>query len=418
MSCAVIDRSPAKSLDSSPLPLARFPEESLLLGSARAYTRNGLDFYQRCERIAGIVQTRFLWKRAYIITEPAAIADVLVNRPSHFVKPYVLQRLKVLFGNGLLTSDGAVWTHHRRLVQPALHSDLRDHADHVVIGEAEDVMPKLVRDLENGCALSVYRAGELPQLDKTPQPDLSLINPRYYSTMAIQYSRGCPFNCEFCDIIEIYGRMPRTKSPRADAGRARAALRHEVARVGLYRGRQLHRQQAEREGDAARTWRSGIEQRGRPFTFFTEASLNLADDEELLQYDEGRGLRPRLHRHRDAGRGEPEGSAQKLQNTRRRHAGERSPHPELRHGGDGRLHRRLRQRSGGHLRSPSRFHPAGAIPMAMVGLLHALPGTQLYRRLVKEGRLWTYGDGNNMCTVLNFVPKMDAQGSSKAIAPS
>src|SRR5215831_2912399 len=87
-----------------PIPLARFPEESLLLGSLRAYARNGLAFFQRCERIAGIVQTRFVWKPAYIITDPAAIADVLINHPQSFVKPYVLQRLKVLFGNGLLTS--------------------------------------------------------------------------------------------------------------------------------------------------------------------------------------------------------------------------------------------------------------------------------------------------------------------------
>src|SRR5262249_55132445 len=89
--------------------------------------------------------------------------------------------------------------------------DLRDHSDHVVIGEAEDVMPQLIRDLENGNAHGVYRAIALPQMDRTPQPDLSLIDPRHYSTMAVQYSRGCPFKCEFCDIIEIYGRIPRTK---------------------------------------------------------------------------------------------------------------------------------------------------------------------------------------------------------------
>ena len=65
----------------------------------------------------------FLWKPVYIITDPAAIADVLVNHPKSFIKPYLLRRLKVLFGHGLLTSDGDVWRHRRHLVQPAFSSD-------------------------------------------------------------------------------------------------------------------------------------------------------------------------------------------------------------------------------------------------------------------------------------------------------
>jgi cytochrome P450 len=131
------------------------PEEPLLLGSLRAYARNGLDFYQRCEQIAGIVRTRFAWKPAYIITEPEAIADVLVNRPKSFVKPYLLQRMRVLFGNGLLTSDGDAWSHSRHLVQPAFASDrmakflglVCENTERMVSrwrhGEVRDVYPEL-----------------------------------------------------------------------------------------------------------------------------------------------------------------------------------------------------------------------------------------------------------------------------------
>jgi cytochrome P450 len=102
---------------------ARYPHESWLLGSASAVARNGLEFFERCEQTAGIVRTRFLVKRVYVVTDPTAIADVLVNHPKSFVKPYVLRRMKVLFGNGLLTSSGEHWANYRHLVQPAFGSE-------------------------------------------------------------------------------------------------------------------------------------------------------------------------------------------------------------------------------------------------------------------------------------------------------
>ena len=156
MSTVVAHRLQAQNVNSDLVSLARFPEESLLLGSARAFMRNGLDFFQRCEQIAGIVQTRFLWKPFYVITDPAAIADVLVNHPKAFIKPYLLQRLKVLFGNGLLTSDGDVWSHHRHVVQPAFGSDrmprflglVRENTEGMVSswrkGETRDVYPDII----------------------------------------------------------------------------------------------------------------------------------------------------------------------------------------------------------------------------------------------------------------------------------
>jgi radical SAM superfamily enzyme YgiQ (UPF0313 family) len=91
-------------------------------------------------------------------------------------------------------------------------ADLHRYADHVVIGEAEDLIAPLAEDLERGAAMSQYKAREMPSLDRSPLPDLSLINTRHYCSMAIQYWRGCTYNCEFCDIIEIYGRKPGTKS--------------------------------------------------------------------------------------------------------------------------------------------------------------------------------------------------------------
>jgi radical SAM superfamily enzyme YgiQ (UPF0313 family) len=85
-------------------------------------------------------------------------------------------------------------------------------ADHVVIGEAESLIAVWRAIWSKGTAKPVYQAAERPEMATSPLPDLSLIKMRRYSTMTVQYSRGCPFNCEFCDIIEIYGRRPRTKA--------------------------------------------------------------------------------------------------------------------------------------------------------------------------------------------------------------
>ena len=85
-------------------------------------------------------------------------------------------------------------------------------ADHIVIGEAEALIDELAGDLTAGRAQPVYQASERPAMELSPLPELGLIKMKRYNTMTVQYSRGCPFNCEFCDIIEIYGRRPRTKA--------------------------------------------------------------------------------------------------------------------------------------------------------------------------------------------------------------
>jgi cytochrome P450 len=122
MSCPF--HTPAPSHPSTtPVSLAQYPHESWFFGGARDVARNALEFFERCEQTAGIVRTRFLVKRVYVVTDPTAIADVLVNHPKSFVKPYVLRRMKVLFGNGLLTSSGEQWANHRHLVQPAFGAE-------------------------------------------------------------------------------------------------------------------------------------------------------------------------------------------------------------------------------------------------------------------------------------------------------
>jgi len=281
------------------------------------------------------------------------------------------------------------------------------HADHVVIGEAEDLIADLAADLERGTAKPVYRARELPGLDTTPLPDLSLINPKYYSAMAIQYSRGCPFTCEFCDIIEIYGRKPRTKSP------AQVVTELDQLYQSKWRGSVFivddnfigNKKKVKELLPVLRDWNV---QHQRPFTFFTEASVNLADDADLLQMMKDAGF-TRVFLGIETPVEASLKEAQKLQNTRR------SLMESVR-----RVQTYGMEVMAGFIvgfdNDPEdvfdkqvEFIQESAIPLAMVGLLLALPGTQLYRRLMKEGRIVDEGRGDNMDLRLNFIPRMNAE---------
>jgi len=279
-------------------------------------------------------------------------------------------------------------------------------ADHVVIGEAEGLIAALAHDLEAGEALPVYEAAEKPAMERSPLPDLSLIKMNRYSTMTVQYSRGCPFNCEFCDIIEIYGRQPRTKAVTQVLAELdqlqRAGWRDAVFVVDdNFIGNK------KRAKDLLTAMAEWGQLHGYPFRFITEASLNLADDPELLQLMKDAGFSTVF-----LGIETPDECSlianHKLQNTRR----------DLLESV-----KRIQQYGievmGGFILGFDtdredvfdrmvEFIQTSAIPVAMVGLLQALPGTQLFRRLWSEDRIVDAGDGNNTDCTLNFLPRMDA----------
>jgi len=279
-------------------------------------------------------------------------------------------------------------------------------ADHVVIGEAETLIATLARDLEQGSANPVYQAAEHPALEASPLPDLSLIDMRRYSTMAVQYSRGCPFNCEFCDIIEIYGRRPRTKPVRqvlAELDQLRAAGWRESVFIvdDNFIG---NKARAKELCAALAVWRTGSRTN---FGFITEASLNLADDPELMQLMKDAGFVSVF-----LGIETPDESgllaANKLQNTRRSLLESVAT-----------IQSYGMQVMGGFILGfdtdredifdrMTEFIQKSGIPVAMVGLLQAMPGTQLFRRLRREGRILHTDAGNNTSISLNFLPRMDA----------
>ncbi len=280
------------------------------------------------------------------------------------------------------------------------------NADHVVIGEAESLIANLARDLEQGIAKAVYEAAERPAMETSPLPDLSLIKMRRYSTMAVQYSRGCPFNCEFCDIIEIYGRRPRTKAVvqvLAELDQLRAAGWREAVFIvdDNFIG---NKTRAKELCVALAEWRSKYK---TSFDFNTEASLNLADDPDLMQLMKDAGFVSVF-----LGIETPDESgliaSKKLQNTRRSLLDSVA-----------RIQSFGMQVMGGFIlgfdtdredifKRMVDFIQSSGIPIAMVGLLQAMPGTQLFRRLWREGRILDAGHGDNTGDKLNFLPRMDA----------
>jgi radical SAM superfamily enzyme YgiQ (UPF0313 family) len=278
-------------------------------------------------------------------------------------------------------------------------------ADYIFVGEAEKTLPQFIEDLARGTTRHIYKAAERPLLDATPTPDFSLIDMNRYSAMSVQYSRGCPFQCEFCDIIEIYGRVPRTKS------NAQLLIELDALHTAGWRGLVFivddnfigNKRNVRKLLPELIDW---SEQHSFPFSFITEASVNLADDEPLLQQMREAGFR-RVFLGIETPVEESLKEAQKGQNTK--HDLLDSVKKIQSYG--------LEVMAGfivGFDNDPEdiferqiRFIRESAIPLAMVGLLTALPDTQLWRRLETEGRLLEESSGNNTDCSMNFVPKMN-----------
>jgi radical SAM superfamily enzyme YgiQ (UPF0313 family) len=278
-------------------------------------------------------------------------------------------------------------------------------ADFIFVGEAETTLPEFVVDLKLGSPKRIYQAAERPSLADTPVPHFDLIDLSRYSAMNVQYSRGCPFQCEFCDIIEIYGRVPRTKS------NAQMLAELDALKRAGWRGMVFivddnfigNKRNVRKFLPELIEW---SERERFPFSFITEASVNLAEDDALLQMMEDAGFR-RVFLGIETPVEESLKEAQKGQNTRR----------DLLESVQKIQSYGLEVMAGfivGFDSDPEdiferqiNFIRESAIPLAMVGLLTALPDTQLWRRLEKEGRLLEESSGNNTDCSLNFIPKMD-----------
>lgn len=278
---------------------------------------------------------------------------------------------------------------------------------HFVLGEAEEVMPVLVEDLRRGELQRVYRGQGWPKITAAPIPRWDLIRLRNYNTMAVQFSRGCPFDCEFCDIIVMNGRVPRTKSPAQLIAELEALRQHGWNSMVFvvddnFIGDKRRTKELLRELVA---WRERV----RPgIGFLTEASVNLADDAELCELMVKAGFK-KVFVGIETPSVEALEECRKLQNRGRDLVAAVQT-----------LQKFGMEVMGGFIvgfdSDPSdifkrqfEFIQRSGVVTAMVGLLTALPQTRLYQRLMNEGRLETESTGNNTAAVLNFQTKLNRE---------
>ena len=278
---------------------------------------------------------------------------------------------------------------------------------HFVLGEAEDIMPELMADMVSGKLRKYYRCEERPDIRKTPVPRWDLVNLKHYVLMPLQFSRGCPFNCEFCDIIVMNGRVPRLKSNEqmirelkslVDAGWTDPVFIVDDNFIG-------NRTKVKAFLRELIVWQ---QQRSIQLQFTTEATLNLADDPELLELMVHAGFKkvfvgietPQEDSLLECG---------KVQNAK---CDMLSAIKAIQKSG--------LEVMGGFIvgfdndkpnifERQIRFIQEAGVVTAMVGLLQALPGTRLFSRLRQEGRILHDASGNNVEASLNFVPKLDRE---------
>ena len=276
--------------------------------------------------------------------------------------------------------------------------------DHLVLDEAELTLPPFLEDLKNGHPKKIYRASGFCDLHQTPLPSWDLIRMKKYASMSIQFSRGCPYNCDFCNVTVLFGHRARMKTPQQviaeldpiyDAGWRGNIFFVDDNFIGNKRYLKTQLLPALIE------WRK--DKKG--CVFFTEASINLADDLELLDMMTKAGFDCVF-----IGIESPdEGSLAECQKTQNKNRDLLRNVKTIHHAG--------LQVMGGFIvgfdsdtsstfQRQVEFIQQSGIVTAMVGILQAPPGTRIFDRLQKENRVVRTFSGDNVDGTTNIIPRM------------
>jgi radical SAM superfamily enzyme YgiQ (UPF0313 family) len=279
-------------------------------------------------------------------------------------------------------------------------------ADYLILDEGEMTLPMFVEAVKNGEKSGVFRAknGERPDVTTTPVPRFDLLQLDAYGEMSVQFSRGCPFQCEFCDIIVLYGRKPRTKNPEQilaelqclyDLGWRRSIFMVDDNFIGNKRNVKLFLKQLQ-------PW---MVEHGFPFSFSTEASVDLANDQEMLDMMVACNFGA-VFLGIETPDEESLAMTQKFQNTRDSlsESVEKIAKSGIRVmagfiiGFDG-------EKAGAGQRIVN-FVEKTAIPTALFSMLQALPDTALWHRLIKENRLRSQAveTAGSQTSLMNYIP--------------
>jgi radical SAM superfamily enzyme YgiQ (UPF0313 family) len=278
--------------------------------------------------------------------------------------------------------------------------------DHFVLNEAENTLPPFIEDLKNGNPKPVYSSDEYPDITKSPAPMWELLEMNKYASLSMQYSRGCPYDCDFCSITMLNGRIPRTKTTTQFLGELNTmynlGYRGPISVVDdnfIGNKRKLKEEML----PLLIEW---SKERKYPFSFITEVSVNLADDDLLMDLMIEAGFNSIF-----VGIETP--STESLQECGKSQNLKRNLVSSV---------KRLQERgfvvSAGFIvgfdsdtasvfEDQINFIQKSGIVSAMVGLLNAPIGTKLYKKLQSENRLLEIWSGNNMDGAMNFVPKMN-----------
>jgi len=279
-----------------------------------------------------------------------------------------------------------------------------DDVDHFVLNEAEVTLPRFLEDLETGCAKRVYATTDFADIRRSPAPRWDLAELRRYASMSIQYSRGCPYDCEFCNVTTLFGHRWRTKTTKQIIaeldGLYAAGWRGGVFFVddNLIGNRKALKEELL---PALIRW-----QKGKDVPLQTQLSIDLADDAQLTTMMVDAGFRTVF-----IGIETPD--EESLSECNKRQNKGRNLLDDVR-----RLQRAGLEVQGGFIVGFDHDTPAtfqrqidfiqrSGIVTAMVGLLQAPPGTRLNERLRSEDRLLAQGSGDNVDGTTNIVPVMD-----------
>ena len=323
----------------------------------------------------------------------AFLSSMVIQRKSacQLIKLCKEAGVKIVAGGPLFTSE---------------HEQFKD-IDHFVLNEAEITLPPFLEDLKNGCAKPVYATPEFADIRETATPLWNLVNMSKYASMVIQYTRGCPYQCEFCDVTELFGRRTRTKTTEQITAELdtfyNLGWRGNVFFVddNLIGNKKSLKQELLPE---LIKWQKNHES----ITFNTEVSINLASDEPLMQMMSDAGFNTVF-----VGIETPDPVS--LAECGKKQNKDRDLAEDVR-----RIQRAGIQVQAGFIvgfdnDTPTIFQrqidfiQKTGIVTAMVGLLQAPSGTRLYERLKKEGRLLGRMSGDNVDGTTNIIPNMDPE---------